>query len=103
MTKMEEIKEMIIRKANNLGIAFVHRHPFVCPYYNIKTHYCMEREAEGPQPFATSPVLIDVPTRCLHPFLETEDGDVLCMLELEEEFDWDKIAGRLKIHKGEKA
>lgn len=74
MTKMEEIKEMIVRKADNLGIAFVHRHPFVCPFYNIKTHHCSE-----------------------------EDGDVLCMLELEEEFDWDKIAGRLKIHKGEKA
>lgn len=99
---MEEVKEMIVRKADNLGIAFVHRHPFVCPFYNIKTYHCSEMETFDVSDWSAD-VVFSIPGRCPHPFLETEDGDVLCMLELEEEFDWDKIAGRLKIHKGEKA
>lgn len=97
---MEEVKEMIVRKADNLGIAFVHRHPFVCPFYNIKTHHCSEMETFDVSCWSSADVVYDILGRCPHPFLETEDGDVLCMLELEEEFDWDKIAGRLKIHKG---
>lgn len=98
---MEEVKEMIVRKADNLGIAFVHRHPFVCPFYNIKTHHCSEMETFDVSDWSAD-VVFSIPGRCPHPFLETEEGDVLCMLELEEEFDWDKIVGRLKIHKGGK-
>lgn len=98
----EEIKEMIVRKADNLGIAFVHRHPFVCPFYNIKTHHCSEMETFAVSDWSDE-VAFSIPGRCPHPFLETEDGDVLCMLELEEEFDWDKIAESLKIHRGKKA
>lgn len=89
----------IVHEAENLGIQYIRKHPFVCPYYNIKTHHCMELETFEASAWDDD-IIIDLPGCCPHPFLATEDGQHLCMLELEDEFDWDKIVGRLKIHKG---
>ena len=76
-----DINQEVFKKSKE----YVKRFPYVCPYYFTE---CAERYGE--------PTLEE----CRHPFLVDDAGNHLCVLEITEGFDWDKIGESLKIHRG---